>query len=137
MILDGKKINIKIDFKYSIITGGYHRDANNRWILWLVKYSTVSKTGSIYYNDSLNSVTNLELNTFVNNWKSFANLRKSLSGIEWTLKPNSALSQNDSYNCGAHFFYNFLRLINAKTPLIMNMDRAEILSVINSSLNKV
>ena len=72
MILDGKKINIKIDFsKYSIITGGYHRDANNHWILWLVKYSTDSKTGSIYCMDSLNSVTYKELTTFVDNWKAF------------------------------------------------------------------
>jgi Ulp1 family protease len=129
MILDGQKINIKIDFsKYSIITGGYHRDANNHWILWLVKYSTDSKTGSIYCMDSLNSVTYKELTTFVDNWKAFANSRRSLSGIEWTLMPNSALSQTDSYNCGVHVCYNFLRLINGLIPLKINMDeyRSEI-----------
>ena len=49
-------------------------------------------------------------------------LRKSLVGIEWTLMPNSSLTQTDCYNCSAHVCYNYSRLINEQVPLKMNMD---------------
>ena len=73
--------------------------------------------------------------TMISSKALISDISKSLSGIEWTLMPNSALSQTDNYNCGAHVCYNFLCLINGQIPLKINMDeyRSEILSVIKSA----